>query len=733
MADEPKKPLDRRRPFKRINNEQFRPKDAPDGEGVPCGCHTPKDFGEGDEEFVKFIFEELPAVKVIDDVLKTVSDVANLLNQLKFTVVLIPIAVIAGAVKDVADIVRAVLRTFFHTVARRILPRAVRVTPQWMPVKRGAPNTAITPDQIVEVEGICTRSYQNPVDVPFFNWNFWFHWSIHVKPEPDYSKVLSPAPNPPSSKDIKDGATPVKLDGTFEIQWDSGGLFADRSAYDRGFPDSEMPLHDGPMFSLDMWPMASMFVWASGRWVYDCSQSSDADKPLMPAMMNPPRALATARFGAVDFAENNNRAVPAIQFLFFSCRRGGYLSHGTLADTDYEFILDLPPVEQPKATFPIGHTPSFPANTIVVRPRLLKKLDAIPFAGAKLVEPQIEVVRPDDPTKAPSQVKLKIAKDSLSGTDAAAFLLSLGWHDPAEVQARTVKRCRIEIIDLKRGFARDAPAEKIRAMLVEQEAQFKAEIKRQIRLITVTILPGVSVPVVDIPIIGPMIEKFAIDAVDKFINLVVGLVPAGSEEWMFRFGVNGRWRSHFFKEVTKDSLEMRDPQFDSKRDDFIFDLALGPDDELFIATNGAEFDPVGDMMRAKRDDRFIKLRGNPVPWSQLAALNEKDRRAVILQYVLKSMIDTTGSLLALGLDNEPLGFVDPDPSQAGTTKDNNPILVKNVTLDTATVVRQPIAAKAVGDQMILVNTPNRRDGLGRLVRDYRLTYKLEIKDNIPRS
>ena len=59
MAD-PVKPLDRLKPFQRIDNEQFIVSTAPDGLGVACGCHTPDEFANLEEEFKKFIDSRLP-------------------------------------------------------------------------------------------------------------------------------------------------------------------------------------------------------------------------------------------------------------------------------------------------------------------------------------------------------------------------------------------------------------------------------------------------------------------------------------------------------------------------------------------------------------------------------------------------------------------------------------------------------------------------------------------------
>src|SRR5262249_30941441 len=149
--------------------------------------------------------------------------------------------------------------------------------------------------------------------------------------------------------------------------------------------------------------------------------------PGMCAMIHPARALATAHFQAFAFPENGTFAVPAVQFLFVASRRGGYMDHASMADSDYEFIIDLPPVNAATSPYPIGNTDDFPHNTIVVRPRLLRDLRFLKPIDSKEAEPRIEPIRPNDPSQAPSQVKLTIPKSVLDGADAYGFRLVLGW------------------------------------------------------------------------------------------------------------------------------------------------------------------------------------------------------------------------------------------------------------------------------------------------------------------
>ncbi len=145
-------------------------------------------------------------------------------------------------------------------------------------------------------------------------------------------------------------------------------------------------------------------------------------------MVNPCRAVATARWEAFKFPENDG-AVPVIQFMFFASKRGGYIDHETISDTDFEFIVDLPDLDLHRtAPFPIGHTakfpaanpPRFPHNTIVLRPRLLKHFNTGAFLEAGTVQnpPIVEVIPPDDPSQPPKQVKVMIPLSKMGAVEA---------------------------------------------------------------------------------------------------------------------------------------------------------------------------------------------------------------------------------------------------------------------------------------------------------------------------
>src|SRR5436853_4977587 len=129
----------------------------------------------------------------------------------------------------------------------------------------------------------------------------------------------------------------------------------------------------GSMFETDWaWPMTGQYIWLAGRWIYDCGHPQPVEK--MHTELHPCKAVATARWEAVQFPENGELFVPAIQFMFFASRWGGYHDFPTIHDQDYEFIVDLPiPAVPAPVEYTIGHTPDFPLNTGVLRWDLLKK------------------------------------------------------------------------------------------------------------------------------------------------------------------------------------------------------------------------------------------------------------------------------------------------------------------------------------------------------------------------
>lgn len=370
----------------------------------------------------------------------------------------------------------------------------------------------------------------SPVDVPLANWHTWFAWNVQVVPEPEYRQALSPASDRRTSGADAGERSTIKA-GSFEIQWDAGAMFADQSLYESGFAEGDMPKADAPFVTpvgFDdngttdfrtsfFWPMAGMFVWASGRHVYDCSRvthkaapppaDAEDDPPLMCAMIQPARALAT--FKAFRFIENGEFDVPAVEFIFVATQRGGYISHETLADEDYVFILDLPPGPPAASPYPIANTDKVPHNTITLRPRLLKKITFLRPVGSVGTLPILELLPPPQPGQAPQQVRVTITQGMLKGVAAYAFRLSLGWHDPTREFARRVIFYEVEIKKLvMRLTDRDNPAQKMRNLVgKDREAALRQAILAELGKIEVEV-PFIKQKIkpMDIPAIKAIVE-----------------------------------------------------------------------------------------------------------------------------------------------------------------------------------------------------------------------------------
>ncbi|MDX2149499.1 MAG: hypothetical protein SFV54_02105 [Bryobacteraceae bacterium] len=769
---EPLKPPDRLKPFRRINNEESVPQPTPDGDGVRCGCHTVDEFGDMEEQFKEFIEDNLPVLGPLLKVLETVTLIARTAaNAARAAAAAAaaalaaaqgslggPIGTVIGAIlgfatalaaissflDEVLGVITDVLKFFIVRIGARLAMRAIRVIPQWTPVNRGPSAGTIPLDQIIEVEGTVTRSYGNPIEVPFAQWHKWMNWSIHLRPESKYAAAIAPsADNPPNTDGRLATETPIARPSSFEIQWDAGSLlegFGD--PFETGFKADDMPKHDGPWADGEwLWPMTGMFVWASGRWVYDCSKTKElkeARNPKTMAMMNPPRAIATASWEAVQFAENLSgdpkagpTRVPAIKFMFFACKRGGYMKYSSLAEKDYEFIVDLPPIEAPVAPFPIGATTEFFHNTIVLRPRLLQSTLSLPHAGAALIKPIVQLLPPEKPGDAPKQAKITITKASLEGKDAAGVMLSLGWHDPNRTQAKKVKVCQVAFSGITgRIRIRDNAVKQVRDLFKKEEEAMRKEIADRVANIKILGLSLNDIPIVKIPPNGPTIDlggmlkdmvRKAVDAaIDGFFTELGKIIAGGveTEEWLMRVGVNGRWNSRYFDKMDKGPQAIKNPP--------TFEIFLGPEDFLFFSGGGVEFNNVGDMMLAPISKRQITRNDQPVSWNDLVTATGTVRRDFVFQYALKTLVGNKGNdLLALGIENTPLGIFDPDFTKPDVILEvSNPITMKNLQPETASRRQKALFARATGEEFILVEDSAAPD-------DYIFDMLISVRKQIP--
>ena len=95
----------------------------------------------------------------------------------------------------------------------------------------------------------------------------------------------------------------------------------------------------------------------------------------MRSEIHPIGTVASARWEAVKFQSAaqvlfplkgdwgiDTPFMPAVQFMFFASRLGGYLTTPKTFERDYEFIVDLPNETAARSIVPIGATPEHPAT-----------------------------------------------------------------------------------------------------------------------------------------------------------------------------------------------------------------------------------------------------------------------------------------------------------------------------------------------------------------------------------
>jgi hypothetical protein len=346
-------------------------------------------------------------------------------------------------------------------IASCVFDRLMVALPGWVPVLELDPATKqLEPrgtEHVHEAEGLLVRSFHTWTDVPQWQWHRWYDWNFHIDPADGY-KHLRGLGN--TVADVKSPKQPVirgfggdtSFKGALECELDAGAISS-------GIPGTNNP---GGMYFKDWaWPLAGQMFWAKGLWIYDCGHASpDNINGLHRTEIHPCRAIATARWQAVQFPENDNLFVPGIQFMFFASRFGGYRETTTLKEADYQFIVDLPEIDPAGPhEWAIGHTFQFPRNTGVLRaPQLLWKADFDAFSNARgrqgKTDPIVELKEsPANPRQ--RQVKVTIPLQSSgeisSNHDFYGVILSMGWRDPDRSQARKVRHVTVRLNSIVAG------------------------------------------------------------------------------------------------------------------------------------------------------------------------------------------------------------------------------------------------------------------------------------------
>ena len=450
-----------------------------------------------------------------------------------------------------------------------VTSQLIRLTPSWTA-------TLDQPEQ--ELQGKLVRSFQTWTDAPPLPWHSYYDWNFHVEPEAPFT-WLRGAANTASRTGIfeydpgffhRNKTSQAGVPGhCMECEWDAGTF---------GLPGDARP---GPMFDKDWaWPMANQRVWLVGRSIYDGGHETHGNPQLCRSELHPVKAVATARWEAFAFKENNKGKekgdvhTPAIQFMFFSSKFGGYNDFDTLKPKDgkpYEFIVDLP--EAPVATAPhaIGHTPDFPVNTVMVRKlELLKHFERDRFknarSGAAVVDPTVDLLPladGGDPKRRQAKVTIPLAALE---RDYYGVIISLGWRDPTGELAAKVKKVTVRFDNL-----------------------FKASINH-----------------------------------DVF-----------KEEWRFKAGVNGRWFQWEFMGVSNNSNHSL--ASDQKGRPARIELFLHEDEFVQISAHGAELNLVDDVYQRPDPGRTVTITPADVQFEALEG-------TTILQPELASVGATPGPL-----------------------------------------------------------------------------------------
>ena len=412
------------------------------------------------------------------------------------------LAVIVG--KDPIDeLFKAIGKLISSSVEGALFARYMRSIPSWVPVGRVGygPSFDYTEDGSArrtnseeerEIEGIVCGSYGLSNDIVFTQWTHFQHWSFEVRPAAGFRYLVGNGNIPDANEQtfinrLESRSNAPEFREILNIYGQNpGGGTADGGAIEciMDIGAISRPVGDGGTRGLmfdpqwPYWPMTGDHFWASGRWAYDCMRGIPNGKTeLFPTQINPIKAFASSRFEGLKFAENEF-GVPAARFFFFATSEGGYTEFRssvdrkkkqhdagfTLGTRDYEFIVDLPPHDLGRSPYPIGATINFPLNRIVLRPRLLMFVRQAPFdigGGSRLpfaddlefvpIEPIIEILRPSDPLKRPSQVRITIPLSKIPAPAdpnkkrAVGIDISLGWHDPSGEDARKLFRVRVQV------------------------------------------------------------------------------------------------------------------------------------------------------------------------------------------------------------------------------------------------------------------------------------------------
>jgi hypothetical protein len=469
------------RPFHRLNSRTYdaqvdvgskatTAKVSPSGKGRDCGCRNSSDFKSSilGNAIVGALIDglELAVTKAIPGA-KEVLD--KLKEQLKN--------------RTGRDFEQELKDLLSKLIESGLFGGFLKFIPSWVPVNRigygpqfddeNAHNVVNGREAEVEVQGRLSRSYQTHHHRPYTQWSHHYHWAFHVDPMPGYRHLLGKF-NDTTEDEVKLEGEARTENRTRAIEVYQGSrahleCLLDVGAFSSSPIDSGRTVLTHPAIFYDkswpFWPQSGDWFWAAGRFVYDCTHAikvapkKDEDDRHS-TLINPVKAFASARYEAQLF-EESDEPITVVRFSFFACAKGGYVNFdGKLLpfkDENYEFAVDLPPAPSGDVQYEVGQVSDFALNTLVIRPRLLQKIEFAPYRAGfdsplrwHQESPVIQIVQPADGSL-PRMVKLTIPmKDIPDKIDGYGFTLSMGWLSPGAstgVKKVTVKIPQITFLE----------------------------------------------------------------------------------------------------------------------------------------------------------------------------------------------------------------------------------------------------------------------------------------------
>lgn len=173
-----------------------------------------------------------------------------------------------------------------------------------------------------------------------------------------------------------------------------------------------------------------------------------------------------------------------------------------------------------------------------------------------------------------------------------------------------------------------------------------------------------------------------------------------AEEWLVKFGVNGRWFLRNYTGVSNDT----DLQLHAQPVDFY----LADGDSIYVSAHGAELDLVDDVFQESDADRTVTLNGAIIDWDTDIVPWNRQRIWDICYRIADMMFFTFND------QNDPLGIIDP-----GTGAADNPLPVHGLNMLNTQHTQVAFFTEEVGESAELVEDPNRID--------YRLHYRVTVQ------